>query len=699
MSCPFRTVEHVKKNLEVAKSRREQEDEALKRAERLEKLKARKLASQTQISDTRAAIGKLHVQTRTTHVEIAAVERDQELLHRKIEEHDSKVVILEAYERQLSRLQTTLHDYHKRLKSRLDQLLPKNPKEVDTQAAAHAMKDGANAKCISEAYEAICAHLETISKHNKLDQPTSDIFNPSMQLPSEIEAQLSQICESPSSLRSLVSHLALVSKVETERLERSTEKLDLLTLEEAALARLEKDTFGQASQSACGVDYPSTLSSSSSSTTSSTTSSAKDSDHGCSASSFPTVEELLEKQRQEHVSRFLSAEKALNSAHALRKQRDDLLDSSGRMASYVRDLAEISQSSENLDPNAPLVVPGGSSSKAFYLERLQNMELSLSMDEAAYEKSCEIVERLKLVKKRFEKDLRALKDKFERIQELDVENRERQEYCQELLRVNGTVRKVFEAQTKALVSFVSSNLVSSGVSSSSSSSSSPSSSSSASPALSAPYPSSAGEDLSGALVSRELSSFLQLRSSLISPSYSISPSQSGTNSLSNGASSSDAKGGKQDGASLALSQLIDALHLRAHQSMDDLVSAVSKSLVDVGRMKAMQTKRKMEIEKAVSEFAQLNDEKAIKTIEDKAVALEKTHTEVLVPILEENMAQIAKATEHCASIQQLFKDFVEQPAQHLVPWLKIDGQNYEDTLKTWKTLYHDLRQQRQQERK
>jgi len=157
---------------------------------------------------------------------------------------------------------------------------------------------------------------------------------------------------------------------------------------------------------------------------------------------IPDVEELLEQQRLEHVSRFLATEKCLNAVFALQQQKDQLLETSGRKASFESDVKaqEVMNggSHENSDPQ--------STTKLDAHQRLHNMEILYFGEEAAYEASCAIVEKMQITKSRFERDLRVLKEKFQRIQQLGMENKERQELCQELLKFNANSKEKFGFQ-------------------------------------------------------------------------------------------------------------------------------------------------------------------------------------------------------------------------------------------------------------
>jgi hypothetical protein len=650
------TVTHVKQNLEVAESKREAQSEALKKAEKVAKLKAKKEALQTQIIATREAIDKLHTQTRRNHIDIASSECDKLDLQRKIEEHDIKMVILETYEKHISRMQNVLNEYHTRLTAKISllQSIHHNHNATTTLHTEQEPKIDENndSKRITELYEDVCSHLESTASSFRLGQQNHvDMDAAMMALPSEVEEKLADLCSRPTTLSILMSRLSTISKDETDHLETVTEKLDLSAMETMALERLETESLGQTSH----FGFSSSASTSPRATLKSNALTGSPRIKRSTKSAFPTVEELLEQQQQEHVSRYLSTEKSLNAAHVLGKQRDQMLEASGRSDSLFGNLAEISANfPENLDPNASFSqLPSGA--KLNLQHKLQNLELVFCSDEAAYETSCIIVERLTETKKRFERDLRTLKEKFQRIQELDSENKERQVLCQELLRINTSTKDVFEAQNLALHSFLSTKLVD------------------RQRELQAAAKLTENNDeqltLNGTLMMREVTAFHQ---------YSMISATKTEKELSS-----------------PLAQLVMALELKAHQSLDGIVTAVSRGLLEMDKVTNLQKARKLEIDSTLASFAQWNDNTAVKALEEQVMQLEKTQTDVWLPYLESSMSQISKATDHCASIQQLCSDFVKQPAQHFVPWLKLGGHTFEETLKSWKSYCHTLRQQKQ----
>lgn len=640
-----KTVLHVKQNIELAKAKREVQSEALKKAERLAKLKAKKEALQGQIAATREVICTLGTQTRRTHLDLASSEREMTDFKRKIEEHDVKVVLLETYEKQLSRTQTLLNEYHHRLDTRLSQLIASQTTPEKSNASEQNATNEGDA-ILKEIYDSICAHLESTTASANLD--SHGLMEAVMTtLPNEIQEKLMTLAsQHPFVASSLVARLAHIMSDETKQLEQATEKLDLKTIEAMALEQLETESLGQASHTA--LHGARTVAPKN--TASARSPRAKKSVTGAI---FPTVEELLETQRQEHVARYLTSEKYLNSAHALAQQRDKLLESIGRLDSYLRDFGEISisksENSENFE-NASQGVGSEGGSKVSLQQRLQNLELAFCGEEAAYEASCAIVERLSESKRRYEHDLGVLKEKFNRIQELESENKERQLMCSELLRMNGGMKEMFAAQTEALRSFISLKLVD------------------MQREMQASKQEEEDKSLNAAMISRDIAALHQ---------YSmISAAASETELLS------------------SLPALLEALNLRAHQSMDGLVDSVAKSLLDMQSVANAHIRRKGELDAVVASFAQWNDETAIKGLEAQFEQLEKTQSEVWLPILENAIGQVNKATERCASIMQLCSDLIKQPAQHFAPWLQLNGKTFEETIKSWKSLVHQLRPQK-----
>jgi hypothetical protein len=651
----------VKKNLDVASGRRAAKSESAEKAERLARLKAKRDSLILQISSARSSIDKLHIQTKRSHSDLASAERDQSEIQRKVEEHDTKAVLLENYERQTLRLHSVLNEYHCRLSRRLSQLDTQDHTSTSSTLGSsqdkgkdgqesHDPSNSSSIKSIQELVDALASHLEsTISNMSRAS--SADVESSTSAIPGAVEPKLASICSDSTAIGNFISRLSSITQTEIETLEAATDNLDVTAIEEAVLAKLEIEMVGQLGHGSLVTGTLNSSSTSLSSSTSSTPSSLTN-----PAANWPTVEELLERQRQEHVSRFIAAEKSLNSAYALQKQRDQMIASSGR-GSVVQDadgtLKIIESSSENSE-NSQGQQQLSTSAKLALLHRLQNLELALCADEAAYETSRGIVEKLQNTKSQFERDLRTLKDKFSRIQQLDSENKDRQALCHELLRLNASATGTFEAQTLALRNFVSSKLVDlqrerhtsrsgKGISEESSA-------------------------ISGALMSREISLFQQL------PMTTYQPPQ------------------KELLASI--SYLVEALELSAYQSIEDLVLKVSNSLTDVQSAVDKSNARRREIALLVSSFAKWNDKAAIQSLDSQIAQVEQAQHDVWLPILESSISQITKATEHCTSIQQLCADFVNQPAQHFVTWLKLDGKTFEQTVSEWKSYCHALRQRK-----
>lgn len=649
--------------MDIADSRRELDAEALKKAERLAKLKARKEALEAQISTSHASIAKLRTQISTTNTEIASADRNREELQRKVDEQDVKTVLLEAFEKQVSTVTSQLHHFHSRISHILSSLQTSThiSSKQDLNASqtmsdkATETSDQEEMSHFSDIYTQICEYLV-----QAVDDPSlvSGSSIKKLKLPADLEQQLVEFCARPSSVGSLLTRLAILSKAETDQLESNTECIDATSLEEAALARLESEGLSHLGSAAQAL--PASLSISSPRRSAPRNASK--------LPNFPTVDELLEQQRTEHVGRFLDTEKSLNSAHALQKHRDSMLDDGDRRDSFVelskqlvngdRNLAEICShlpnsaefSLENGDPNLHASFSSSHSDHKVDLHsKLQNFELIVCSEETACEASTLAVERLKETKRRLERDLKVLKEKFQRIQQLDVENRERYELCTELVRMNASTKAVFEAQSLALRTFVNSNLVEA-------------------QREHLRHITEEGEtgSLSSGVMAHEMTSMLQMTMISSSPL-------------------------EKDAAAL-VSHFVQHLDLKANQSVDNLVSSVLRGLEQADQARRAQLTRKTNLESSLASFAQWNDEAAVSKLKAMTEQLEQQQKETWLPLLEQSVQQVSKAVSHCESIQQLCSDFIVQPAQLLTPWLKLDGQNFESTLKNWKSLSHTLRQ-------
>ena len=643
-------MELVKKNLSIAEARREQDSEALKKAERLAKLKAKKEALDAQIAASRASIAKLRTQSSTTNMEIALADRNREELQKKLDEQDVKTVLLEAYEKQVSRVNTQLHHYHSRisqilsdLQSSVQQPKTENGENGNEKAAERMEKE--EMALFSDLYSHICEYL---SREVDASNITSAFDVKKVRLPTDLEGRLAEFCARPGGIGSLLTRLAMLSKSETDQLESSTERVDISSLEEAALLRLESENLSQLGNSIQVSSSTLSISSPRRSTQKVNTTKA----------SFPTVDELLQQQRSEHVTRFLDTEKSLNAAHALKSQRDTMLEDGDRYRSFIELKKQMENSilpnaatlSENSDPN--LTSSFSLSTTDFKVDlhtRVQNFELLVCSEETACEASTLVVEKLKDTKRRLERDLKVLKEKFQRIQQLDSENRERYELCLELVRLNASTKSVFEAQGTALRNFVNSNLVDA-----------------QRQQLRDIMEEGETGSLSSGVMAHEMASLQQM--TMISSSA------------------------LEKDISQLVSHVAQHLELKANQSIDNLVSTVVRELLEVEQAKNLQLSKKANLESALASFAQWNDEGAIMKLKAMTEQLEKQQSETWLPLLEQSIQQVSKAAVHCDSIQQLCSDFILQPAQHLAPWLKLDGQNFDSTMKNWKSMSHTLRQ-------
>lgn len=638
----------MKKNLEVAKGRRERQSEAKKKDERLAALRAQRDALANQVAATRSAIDNLHTQTQRTHADIAAVERNNAELHRKLEEHDVKAIILENYERSTARLHSILNEFLLRLSAKLSQLQSTKNVSSSNQSTQTASPDQPSAQeglqsgidHTGELCAAIAAHLAEQLSTNSINA-ADDVLAGTSTLPSDITAQLGQTCSSAASVSALLSSLSAALKHDVELLEASTDNLDTSALEDAVVAKLEQDLLRPSSLTTSQGSSSSLLSSTSSlsssqSSNSATSPRAEARTRTPTSAKWPTVEELLEKQRQEHVLRYVETEKHLNTAYSLQQQRDQMLASAARGK-----MAKLDGENDPTILNSSLTGSGSTISKAEAQKLVQDLELTLCGDEAAYEASCMIVERLQAAKAKYESDLRTLKDKFQRIQALEDENRERQTICQELLRLNGGATEKLEAQASALRVFMSAKIVD-----------------------------QQREDNPvqvGSLMEKEIATFQQLP--LLT---TCKPEKEITTTL---------------------LQLAETLELKAHQSMDDLVSVIAEAMLELQRATEEARQRREEVDKAKRTLtANFSGESALRALDTQAAQVEQLQTNTWLPILEATIAQVSKATEHCSAIQQLCQDFASQPAQHFAPWLSLDGKSYDDTLKSWRSLVHTLRQ-------
>lgn len=652
----------VKKNLAVAESRRAQDAEALKRAERLAKLKARKEALDAQIAASHASISKLRTQISTTNTEIATVDKNNKELQRKIDEQDAKSVLFEAYEKQVSHINSDLHHYHSCISQCLTSLQSsvQPSSKQDGESHQHGSEktteklEKEEMALFSELYAQICDHLS--SQVDNASLLTVSMVK-RLKIPSDLEQRLIDFCARPGSVGSLLTRLAILSKAETEQLEVNTETVDVASLEEAALSRLESEGLSQLGNS-------SQLSSTSLSISSPRRTSQQ---QRAKLPKFPTVDELLEQQRSEHVTRFLDTEKSLNSAHALQTQRDTLLEDGDRRDTFLElvrqlesssNLAEIRDSllpnsaskSENSDPNLNASFSSlNSDYKVDLHAKLQNFELLVCSEETACEASTLVVEKLKETKRRLERDLKGLKDKFQRIQQLDVENRERQELCTELVRMNASMKPIFESQSSALKNFVDKNLVEA-------------------QREHLQHLTEEGEtgSLSSGVMAHEMTSLLQMTM------ISSSPQEKDVSAL--------------------VSHFVQHLDLMAHQSVDNLVSTVLRGLESAEEARNVQMARKASLDAAMASFAQWNDDGAVSKLKSMTEQLGHQQKETWLPLLDQSVQQVSKAVSHCDAIQQLCSDYIQQPAQLLAPWLKLDGQNFDSTIKNWKSLSHSLRQ-------
>lgn len=655
----------VKKNIEVAESRREAKGEEEKRKARVAKLKEKRDSLLSQISTSRASISKLQSQTRQTHMELASLDRSHSETQRMIDEHDSKTMILDAFEKQVSRVNTVLHKFHFTISQLLSQLQNSSNSDMGSKGDGESKKEEANEEntLFLNLYAQIHQHLQHQIDSNQGLSEEEEEGKKRMKLPEEVEEKVEQYISRPSTRSSLLTRLSLLAKQETDLLESSTEKMEVSEMEEAALARLEKEDLSSSD---------SLFSLRSDSSSSSEHSIYSKPYHGSSSSPrsklissktrFPTVEELLEAQRAEHVNRFLSSEKCLNAAHSLQKQLESMLDESDRREEYHSMVKQMSMSgvvqnasslSENVSPNisGTHATVTMMESKTKLREKLSNMELVVCAEEAAYESSLSIIDRLKDSKRRLERDLKLLKDKFARIQQLEGENQARQALCAQLLKDISASPSTFSSQCSALQSFLNAHLVDS-------------------QRILHQERLSGDNELTAVPMAREIHSLLSSSSSLPSPSP-LFPSLSVSSST--------------------LNTFVSELDLCAHQSVDNLVSTISSLLFLLERHRLLHSSQLASFDSIRSQFSQFNDETALHLLQERTALLEKSQTETWLPLLSSSISQITKATSHCESIQQLCSDFVHQPAQHLAPWLKSDGKTFEATLASWRSSSHALR--------
>lgn len=71
---------------------------------------------------------------------------------------------------------------------------------------------------------------------------------------------------------------------------------------------------------------------------------------------------------------------------------------------------------------------------------------------------------------------------------------------------------------------------------------------------------------------------------------------------------------------------------------------------------------------------------------------DEEQTRRLLPVLQKRLSEASTAMKHCMTARQHFTAWRDQPAQHLTPWVKVEGQSMQQWLDKWTMAATQLRQ-------
>eukprot|EP01122_Echinamoeba_exundans_P001519 TRINITY_DN11558_c0_g1_i1.p1 TRINITY_DN11558_c0_g1~~TRINITY_DN11558_c0_g1_i1.p1 ORF type:complete len:688 (-),score=157.08 TRINITY_DN11558_c0_g1_i1:8-2071(-) len=622
-----RTVDSYRGNVEWLDKMRRGADVAAEREEQRQSLLARRDQLNASITSGRKTAEKINFEIEKLKADLAAAEHAEKTLKTDMMDMDIKKTLLDGFDIRLEDHMALLGEYINRLKSlfaRFQARCKESAKEQSLELISNS--DG---ELVSETHAKLTKACEIISKHM---QSTLELYQSALEenrpppTAQELQSNAATFIKQIQGVIATTSPKSLVAML-LQQAKQQTEDLISELNGASNTARQEAEAIRKQLEEEF-------LSRSSIAIVpiSSTDAATKDS---IAAPPFPTTEGLLQAQREEHFNTYIATERARNEAHSIRKQ--------------TRSLAQQSRSNFD-DPENDSGLANGvndASRERSTIDQLRALEIELATEAAALHCAKQFTEQLLRCKDLYEKDMKQLEEKQRRIAELDAQLQQQQSLVDLLIQQNAAARF---ALSKSLQTIRKSEIIC------------------------AQKLDTQIKELCGDLKDSARAEIKLLLDVALAD-------------LARNTETGERYADMSINSSSRLTALTSALGMSngrgASPPPEQLLLAAQKLAWEIDEIQDEIQQRKLKLEASGLSKARL-DEIGVLTSQ-----LEKTEQEQLsswLPVLETQTEQTKKAVEVCESLKETLQDWWEQPAQHLAPWVAVDGKPLQQWLSKWREI-------------
>jgi hypothetical protein len=352
---------------------------------------------------------------------------------------------------------------------------------------------------------------------------------------------------------------------------------------------------------------------------------------------FPTTEGLLQAQREEHFNTYIATERARNEAHSIRKQTRQLEQQSSRIHDDPENDSGLANGVKNQARELPTI------------DQLRQLEIELASESASLHCAKQFTEQLIRCKELYEKDMKQLEEKQKRIAELDAVLQSQQALVDLLMQQNSAARF---AISKSLQTIRKSEITHSNK-----------------------LDSQVKELCDGLKDSAKVEIKLLLDVALSDLARNVETGERYADMSINSSS--------------RLAALTSALGMtgsgKTASPPEQLLLAAQKLSWELDEIQNDISQRRQKMDASGMSKSRLDEISVLLNQIDKT---EQDQLSSWLPVLETQTEQTKKAVDLCQSLQDTLQDWWEQPAQHLAPWVQVDGK----PLQQWLTKWREIRQ-------